>query len=319
MDILEKFTQYAKENVIESYDLSGVDQVNATEVLKYFFKQGESKYEASKCLLITGDVGTGKTMFLKLIQKALPLQDKFKATTCGEIAIKYNTDGSSCFDYYNGNHWFFDDLGTEMEGSYYGTKVNVMEQLLLQRYTDFTGKGLKTHITTNLTLQEIEKRYGARVFDRLKEMFEIVPFKAKESKRGLGVLKPIKTEKQKAFEEKQEKEESMKKLNSPEYKEELYKGLLEHIEKGVLPEVFPYTSVFDHMSHNNLIEDDNETIQEFVNDQKVLLKVELGKAKISGNPALLSMVESKKNNFRLYWRGQYVRNWANELIISNQI
>ncbi len=58
-----------------------------------------------------------------------------------------------------------DDIGTEIIGASYGTKMDIIEWLILECYA------AKTPIftTTNLTLDALTKRYGSRVVDRLKE------------------------------------------------------------------------------------------------------------------------------------------------------
>ena len=67
----------------------------------------------------------------------------------------------------------FDDLGAEREASNYG-KEDIFIRILEFRYEEFKHREIKTFITTNYTLQDVKKRYGIRVYDRFKEMFNFI-------------------------------------------------------------------------------------------------------------------------------------------------
>lgn len=67
---------------------------------------------------------------------------------------------------------------------YFGDQINVMGEILLSRYDLYISQGIRTHATTNLNAEELEKRYGARVRSRLREMFNLIAFEAEaEDKR----------------------------------------------------------------------------------------------------------------------------------------
>jgi DNA replication protein DnaC len=70
----------------------------------------------------------------------------------------------------------FDDLGAEQSLKYYGNECNVMGEILLSRYDLFISQKMITHITTNLSAQEIENMYGSRVRSRLREAFNLIAF-----------------------------------------------------------------------------------------------------------------------------------------------
>ena len=55
----------------------------------------------------------------------------------------------------------------------YGDRINLMEELMLDRYDNKIPFD-QTHITTNLTVDEIESRYGTRVRSRMREMFNLI-------------------------------------------------------------------------------------------------------------------------------------------------
>ncbi len=78
--------------------------------------------------------------------------------------------------YYSKGVFLFDDLGAETMGNnifQYG-KEEVFLRILLNRYRNFESLGTKTHITTNLSLGEIEQRYGKQLADRFIKMFNLL-------------------------------------------------------------------------------------------------------------------------------------------------
>ena len=97
------------------------------------------------------------------------------------IAFNFNATGFEVLKKYNETkNYCFDDLGVEPTGSHYTKEYNVMGEILLSRYDLLShlepGKRVKTHITTNLNAEELEKRYGTRVRSRLREMMNVVAF-----------------------------------------------------------------------------------------------------------------------------------------------
>lgn len=66
-----------------------------------------------------------------------------------------------------------DDLGEEpKEIMSYGMIFTPLTDLILERY----NRQLTTIVTTNLTKKQLAEKYGSRVYDRFKEMFEVLPF-----------------------------------------------------------------------------------------------------------------------------------------------
>jgi len=101
------------------------------------------------------------------------------------VLEKYNEKKNYCFD----------DIGVEPTGCHYTKECNVLGEILLSRYDLFVQKTQfldynnrpnyhqkminnfnKTHITTNLNTEELEKRYGSRVRSRLRAMFNLISF-----------------------------------------------------------------------------------------------------------------------------------------------
>ena len=68
-----------------------------------------------------------------------------------------------------------DEFGREPNpASNYGTKMNVLQFVLQLRYDH--RRTSVTHITTNMSIEDIEPNYGDYVADRCKEMFNFIEF-----------------------------------------------------------------------------------------------------------------------------------------------
>lgn len=150
-------------------------------------------------LLLSGNTGTGKTEFVKkclpelvFYPKANHPDRKFFIAKAFVNAWKRH-DGIIDSDYWgtllgsansaDSYHFMIDDLGQEPTGHAFGVVSEVMDEIICQRYLDWEKTGTITIITTNLSVENLRKRYGDRTFDRLKAMCDLIEFKG-DSLRG---------------------------------------------------------------------------------------------------------------------------------------
>lgn len=173
-----------------------VDVDNAPIVMnlcRYFTDSPLFDGDLKKGLLLVGGVGIGKTTlmdFFKRNQKA-----SYRVISCREIESDFSSEGEKSVQYCSYNipiavnsnpfghreiGFCFDDLGTEANAKHYGKEKNVMAEIILNRYDNKIPYPC-THITTNLTAEQIREQYGSRVTDRMREMFNIITF-GKEAK-----------------------------------------------------------------------------------------------------------------------------------------
>lgn len=154
--------------------------------------------DPEKGLLLAGPIGCGKTTLLRLFMQN-PRQ-RYGLVSCRTVAGRYQSEGASGLEPYQERHHtggvVFDDLGTEpMPVKFYGTDCNTMADVLLARYDEFQAgrlPGCYTHMTTNLPVGTPDDApgtltlyglYGARVVDRIKQMFTLVKFPASAPSR----------------------------------------------------------------------------------------------------------------------------------------
>ncbi|WP_445725652.1 ATPase [Flavobacterium sp.] len=166
--------------------------------------------DTRKGILLTGPVGCGKTSLMQLLLHLAPHKTNYEIIPTRNIVFNFNTSGFEVLEQYNQTkNYCFDDLGVEPVGSHYAKECNVLGEILLSRYDLFTrhpedvmlslpkyvsgshqtnlkvNNRNKTHITTNLNTEEIEKRYGNRVRSRLKQMMNVIAFDSNSiDKRG---------------------------------------------------------------------------------------------------------------------------------------
>jgi hypothetical protein len=131
-------------------------------MMELFSRNVVQCYQMIRCAKIEGEYG--------MKDNAQPTIQKYSNMKLNEYkAPFYNQE-------YLG--YCFDDLGAESMGNNYG-KREFMIDILEGRYDNPQCRGgAKTHIITNLTLDQIAKRYGPRVLDRLRQLFNLIEFPA---------------------------------------------------------------------------------------------------------------------------------------------
>lgn len=183
--------QFIKEarNILPCFKVDDGNREKISLLFNYF-NNFESELDLKKSILVCGDVGTGKTILLRAFEcytEKYMRQNKFKIydipTIISDLDEK-GLKGISCL-YSNLNGFgvevmqsiCIDELNEFTSFKSYGNTYNFMDLIIQRRYTIFQNYGYKTHITTNLTLEEIMNKLDFRVRDRLKELCNIVEMK----------------------------------------------------------------------------------------------------------------------------------------------
>lgn len=145
-------------------------------------------------VLIYGNVGSGKTFIMDVLLRIIHTQDlrKFSKVNAIDLITEFNLNGHDVFKKYHQKNIFFDDLGAETKGKFYGENMEAFEKLIQIRYNEFRDFGTVTHFTTNLTKKEIFERYGERIVSRLKEMCEIIVLGGNSKEKDMRGLRNFK-------------------------------------------------------------------------------------------------------------------------------
>ena len=132
----------------------------------------------AKGLFLKGGVGIGKSFGVEI----LAMRFKIPVFTPSIFLSMYKELNGNLLRLEeivrSGNHFFgapsdivIDELGTKDSTRNFGESVDLMCDVLDMRYRAFIRDGVKTVVTTNLSDAELFSRYGARIDDRLNEMF----------------------------------------------------------------------------------------------------------------------------------------------------
>lgn len=164
---------------------------------------GYRKMYQEKGTLLIGNVGTGKTTLLRLLQKYYMYTkprgsihpEFFRIANIPEIADEFSMNGRTAFNAIKSGHWLLDELCfiNELTGRpdrevaiNFGDKILLGEKIIYDRYNLFVETGMRTHFTTNASVKQLREIYGERVFSRLVEMCNIFMYVGEDRRRTGG-------------------------------------------------------------------------------------------------------------------------------------
>ena len=173
--------------VCPKFEITEENRSILNEMFRYV--HGSGKLDTEKGLFFYGEVGTGKSTLMKILAEYQRTMERgFKCVNCASLTAQFASFGIESLNESTWNEGYrgvnpiergFDELGREtLPAKYYGNELNVMQHIIQIRY-DLKAK---THITSNLQPEEIEKLYGQHIYDRCIEMFNFIHIKG-ESKR----------------------------------------------------------------------------------------------------------------------------------------
>lgn len=171
----------------------------ATQLCFYFAGDKDNfKGDLNKGLALLGQPGNGKTSLMMFfshnqvhsyhVVSMLEIATQYKASgddkeAGGEQAIKkYFHNQNRAKDQFGNSEYglCLDEVGTEeVPARHYANSMNLFAEIIQMRYMN----RLCTHITSNKNQREMQELYGSRVYDRLKEMFNIFDFEGVSSFR----------------------------------------------------------------------------------------------------------------------------------------
>ena len=159
----------------------------------YTTKGGQKiKYKLRKGLLLKGDKGRGKSysmdfIFPKItsilgINKYITFTSKSFTSDVKEFGNRamrkfeiYNVPKDKGDISYREKDIYIDEIGAEVKTVLnFGNRYSPILDILDERYRIFQKIGTRTHISTNLELNEFRTEYDERIYSRLFEMFNII-------------------------------------------------------------------------------------------------------------------------------------------------
>ncbi len=178
-----------KQSYGDDFDLSNESVKSAyKKVYELLLKRSNNK--CKKGLLVVGGIGVGKSAMMKVMQRLFKDTDaRFKwvnAYELKDLSELYTTAQiKEMYGYELKCDLYIDDIGVSIDVKRFGNTVNIIAELLMERYDLFINSGYKTHLSSNLKTSitndihntpTLKTMYGARILDRIKEMCEIITF-----------------------------------------------------------------------------------------------------------------------------------------------
>jgi hypothetical protein len=168
----------------------------AAKLEEHLQRLTDGKATCKKGILLRGNVGSGKTVLFRTLRDIkmgtdYEMSGLFRGIIldkCEKIAKIYQAGGDKAIEEFTKGvirstdnrsgksfrNYCFDDLGDEEVKNHYGNSREVMKDIINDRYEQFVDDGLISCFTTNLTMDEIEKRYDRRTRSRLEQMCNII-------------------------------------------------------------------------------------------------------------------------------------------------
>lgn len=153
-----------------------------------------------KGIAIIGEIGAGKSMCMRIMQKILKdTSQKFVYKKAKDlIDMVDEVSITEIKEQYGGgllHNLYLDDIGVGQPiKNHYGNNVNIISEIILDRYDLFVSKGIKTHFSSNKPTTLDKKKYpdivtledilGDRVIDRIFEMCNIIVWQGKSLRRA---------------------------------------------------------------------------------------------------------------------------------------
>ena len=183
-------------NVCPGFEIRDELKSTYNDIFHWAVMDYDGNLDPDKGLFLWGDVGTGKSTMLKIIREFCqyvrpPVDGRsyyFRIDNvidiCAEFADETRDGGYNAIRcYINCPRQAFDELGSETKPTgRWGNFENVMQYIFQRRYDSRDSQF--THVTSNYTPDQIAEYYGARIYDRFKEMFNFVALRGKTFRKS---------------------------------------------------------------------------------------------------------------------------------------
>lgn len=191
MERLDGILRFMQQNAQQQPDRVNHDPVKIAAIMQQLcpaWQYGQTElaaidalFNGTKWVLLTGNMGTGKTTLLRLFVQAYGIIERqpVKLYSTARFNLEYGAKGEQVILDHEHGLMCIDDLGVENKTqNRYGTVTDPISTLLFLRYESKA----RTMCSTNLDASALKARYGDRLADRFREMFQVIAFTG-ESRR----------------------------------------------------------------------------------------------------------------------------------------
>ena len=177
------------------YDYNEYNRSVIVNLLYYINGQQKSGgYDINKGVMLCGNVGVGKSLIFKILHAycyATKNPNAYRIESMESLKIHYKKKNS--FDYFNeykrslkkkGINLCINEFGYDIDEAIYGVKfTESFKSFFMTRYELFGSDDLMLHATTNMNATEFKNQFDPPMYDRLKEMFNIIPLGGKSYRK----------------------------------------------------------------------------------------------------------------------------------------
>lgn len=294
---LDEFKQLA-ESVIYGFELDKENVEVFTLLYQYLTRDKafeENGFSLNKGILLMGNYGTGKTGFLKALQRAFKSNGQalmFKSAHSPSVAEDFSNRGYEAFLKFKSDHWSIDEIGAKEreQVQHFGNKVNVSEALILHRYQYFTDRSLLTHFTTNLSDSEMKLYFDGKTYSRLREMCNFLVLVGKD-RRLTAKVKPVEVEE---IKEVKPSTEEIKKIEA-EFVDRIHEAFEIYLKEGEYKHCEPPDKVYDYLSGKGFLKLTNDLKKKVFNSMAVTEKVADRKKALGDKSGLQGILNKTKS------------------------
>jgi len=169
--------------------------------LKWIIGDHKGQYSVSKGLMIFGDKGVGKSLFVETLrdlsawyQISKGVKDfKFDYLSMDIAGFKISTgEGLDCLKPINGGDLIIDEIREEhLLFKSYGNDFKILNQIFAVRYHLWKNKGAKTITTQNISPSDLHRKFtdpssetfDPPLWDRIQEQYEFVEMKSSDKRK----------------------------------------------------------------------------------------------------------------------------------------
>lgn len=159
-------------------------QAEAVYAIFRWCVQAPAPLDPDRGLWIYGPNGSGKTTMLRIVwefSRRIGRRDAwgrpygFRLVNAADVCAEFADGGFDAIrPFCELRRQAFDEVGSEeIPTAHFGTQLNVIQHILQMRY-DRRHDGDFTHVTSNYGPEQIPGRYGVRIYDRCRDMFNFV-------------------------------------------------------------------------------------------------------------------------------------------------
>lgn len=129
----------------------------------------ERPFNLNKGIFVAGQPQIGKTSVFVYLKRTPHF--RYRIVTSEQLRKEAEHYGGSVIDNYaKGQTLVIDEVGWEQKAKCYGNTIDVVAEVIHARHAN----GLRTHMTSNMTLEDLEGRYEPHIIARIKNSCNVL-------------------------------------------------------------------------------------------------------------------------------------------------